>query len=48
MKQEVNIYMPSINLAKVNYDKIIRMGLEPTEIVNELATKFIEENQKKD
>jgi hypothetical protein len=39
---------PSINLAKVNYDAIIRMGLEPTEIVNELAVKFVEENQKKD
>ena len=48
MKQEVNIYMPSINLAKVNYDKIIRMGLEPTEVVNELAEKFIADNQKTD
>ncbi len=40
--------MPSINLTKVNYDAIIRMGLEPTEIVNELAARFVEEKQKKD
>ena len=40
--------MPSINLAKVNYDAIIRMGLEPTDIVNELAAKFVAENQKTD
>lgn len=39
---------PSINLAKVNYDAIIRMGLEPTEIVNELAVKFVAEKQNTD
>ena len=37
--------LPSINLSKKNYDAIIRMGLEPTEIVNNLATKFVEEKQ---
>jgi hypothetical protein len=40
--------MPSINLNKVNYDAIIRMGLEPSEIINELAAKLIAENQKDD
>lgn len=40
--------MPSINLAKVNYDALIRMGLEPTEVINELATKFVAEKQNAD
>jgi hypothetical protein len=40
--------MPSINVAKVNYDALIRMGLEPTEVANELVAKFIAEKQNAD
>lgn len=40
--------MPSINLKKAAYDAIIRMGLEPVDVVNGLATKFVEENQNDD
>jgi len=40
--------MPSINLAKKDYDAIIRMGLEPTDVVNDLAAKFVAEKQKTD
>jgi len=41
-EQEVN-NIPSINLSKPYYDEIIRMGLEPREVANELVAKFIEE-----
>lgn len=40
--------MPSINLRKENYDAIIRMGLEPTEVANELTATFVAEKQKTD
>ena len=37
--------MPSINLRKENYDAIVRMGLEPTDVANELAEKFVAEKK---
>ena len=34
--------MPAVNLKKVLYDELIRMGKNPTKFVNELVQKKIE------
>ena len=36
--------MPAINIRKVQYDRIVREGDEPTEVVREAVSEWIERN----
>lgn len=37
------VVMPAINLRKKFYDRLIVLGKVPTEVINELVEKYLEE-----